>query len=801
MRRPPIACRRAVQSLQSPSPQHIWISDNLLTDAIGRFFPSSCPQQKRHGSHVPGPLEARRRAAKRRMTVSANFYPQENFSPLFSLGALFGFRKDTQPTWRYEAPSLQNYVEPLDTLAPHVPSLPIAQSDEISTEHAPSTTSAFPFGAPYPFSQNNTQTKLQGRVGRLGGISTDAVTAETHFNNFATQISNAEALSTAERCRSSHQAWISCRPADSNAWAYNVMVVKHLTSIRWDPTRILSNLKFFDVPPTYTPESLDFLRCLEASGAHHAPRVYHRLYVKMVRAATSAAASTSSSQDTELLTLVRLTYQSCLRSTKAIQGVVDDLRILANKIEAPAIKKSLLSELAGSNNAAQSIKVLVASAAQGHSPCAFVEEMLLFLPKEELRLQLPPITRSLVEAVERKSRLPVETCWYRLNVWLAVLENLDNRFNVRYTDTGYMNAAFVEVVEHAFKSNNSSVVRLHTVLYALVFRMAQRQPEFAKHKESLWRVVSASAVSALEQQGTVQIEEDVVMIFSHMRRVSLPYEPILRIAANLFASHANLYSMHRFLIALEKNEFLLDRVSSMKTRITAELSLLRQHINAQTLDRSGHHAFALQICQDILNSLRRIAEPSVSIEGVNIEKQTKEDIKKEIKTLKASRDFTAILDSASNDHALPQIYANLTNNIAPSQRTVLIHQLAHHYSIDATRSQRATWRSIYTLYNYLKSYSLPIGPLFTKAVVRAAIIRPMMEHRFISARRLIWVCQLVARVEGVSVAKQIENLFWRWRGDVIAHAKQVHVAARGDRKAKAMVSVLKQLNMLGPGGS
>jgi hypothetical protein len=77
----------------------------------------------------------------------------------------------------------------------------------------------------------------------------------------------------------------------------------------------------------------------------------------------------------------------------------------------------------------------------------------------------------------------------------------------------------------------------------------------------------------------------------------------------------------------------------------------------------------------------------------------------------------------------------------------------------------------------------------------------MMEHRFISARRLIWVCQLVARVEGVSVAKQIENLFWRWRGDVIAHAKQVHVAARGDRKAKAMVSVLKQLNMLGPGGS
>jgi hypothetical protein len=115
MRRPPIACRRAVQSLQPSSPQHIWISDNLLADALSRFFPTSCPQQKRHGSHVPGPLEARRRAAKRRMTVSASFYPQENFAPLFSLGALFGFRKAPQPSWRYEAPSLQHHVEPLDS--------------------------------------------------------------------------------------------------------------------------------------------------------------------------------------------------------------------------------------------------------------------------------------------------------------------------------------------------------------------------------------------------------------------------------------------------------------------------------------------------------------------------------------------------------------------------------------------------------------------------------------------------------------------------------------------------------------
>ena len=116
MRRPPIACRRVVHSLQNPpSAQHVWISDDLLAVAFNRFFPSSCPQQKRHGSHTPGPLEARRRAAKRRMTVSAGFCPQHPFPSTFNWRAWFGLRKKSQPAWTYEAPSLQrNPPDPLD---------------------------------------------------------------------------------------------------------------------------------------------------------------------------------------------------------------------------------------------------------------------------------------------------------------------------------------------------------------------------------------------------------------------------------------------------------------------------------------------------------------------------------------------------------------------------------------------------------------------------------------------------------------------------------------------------------------
>lgn len=116
--RPPIACRGAAQTLQSSPSQHIWISDQFLSSTLHRFLRTTCPHQKRHGSHVPGPLEARRRAAKRRMTASANFYPQESFPSSFDLSALFGFRSKTQPSWRYEPPTPRADPEPLATCMP-----------------------------------------------------------------------------------------------------------------------------------------------------------------------------------------------------------------------------------------------------------------------------------------------------------------------------------------------------------------------------------------------------------------------------------------------------------------------------------------------------------------------------------------------------------------------------------------------------------------------------------------------------------------------------------------------------------
>lgn len=160
------------------------------------------------------------------------------------------------------------------------------------------------------------------------------------------------------------------------------------------------------------------------------------------------------------------------------------------------------------------------------------------------------------------------------------------------------------------------------------------------------------------------------------------------------------------------------------------------------------------------------------------------------------RQFGNVLENARTNHALPIDRLNTAVDSTLMERVALVHQLAHHYSLDTTLTQRQAWRQIYYLYTYLDSNSLPIGPLFTKAVAHAAITRPLQENRFVSARRLIWVCRLVARVEGNAIATQVETDFYRERGEIIRRAKKAYIGVGGSRHDKANIGSTKRLGMI-----
>ncbi|KAL8949345.1 MAG: hypothetical protein Q9222_004531 [Ikaeria aurantiellina] len=93
--------RRVCQLGAAPSLDHIWISDDVLNYALNRF--SHLRVSRRHGSSIPGPLEARKRAARRRLTDLASTGGGSNLHPGFLAGLNHG--QDYEQGWQWQSPS------------------------------------------------------------------------------------------------------------------------------------------------------------------------------------------------------------------------------------------------------------------------------------------------------------------------------------------------------------------------------------------------------------------------------------------------------------------------------------------------------------------------------------------------------------------------------------------------------------------------------------------------------------------------------------------------------------------------
>jgi hypothetical protein len=94
--------QEANQSSRRLANHGLWITDEVLSDAFNRFLRHS-HGAKRYGSNVPGPLEAQRRLAKRRMMALAGVGAPAPVDPAVLFGA--GGPKLGDMVWR--APQAQ----------------------------------------------------------------------------------------------------------------------------------------------------------------------------------------------------------------------------------------------------------------------------------------------------------------------------------------------------------------------------------------------------------------------------------------------------------------------------------------------------------------------------------------------------------------------------------------------------------------------------------------------------------------------------------------------------------------------
>jgi hypothetical protein len=286
----------------------------------------------------------------------------------------------------------------------------------------------------------------------------------------------------------------------------------------------------------------------------------------------------------------------------------------------------------------------------------------------------------------------------------------------------------------------------------------------------------ATFATMVEETDNLHAELIFGMFISRMKEKEVPHEALAQMVVECLTRYTSLSQIAKFLQVLCRRNLLLPDAACVERRIAKSLAVVQAHSTG--ID----DAFTLRTCSKMLSVLSRISTVSEHL-------ITKVDL------LEPQRQFRFILYHAQANHVLPLAYRGMNVNSPVEQRIALIHQLAHQYTTNLTLSHNQVWRHVWYLYRHLLENALPIGPLFTKAVVRISIIRPMTENRFVSAKRLAWVHKLVEETEGEEVAKQIELLFWHWRGEVIQNAKQTYISIGGDRQSRAHLGTMKKLGL------
>ncbi|KAJ4982989.1 fungal specific transcription factor domain containing protein [Stagonosporopsis vannaccii] len=775
MRRPPIACQRAVQSLQHSSPQHIWVPDEALSLAIQRFFHSTCPQQKRHASNVPGPLEARRRAAKRRMTASAGFYPQDSFPTSFSLGALFGYRSQPKTSWRYEPPSLPKDAPPMDSSSN-------GWANDQSSKLRPQAWTT-DMSSNNHNGQRSLATQDPSPTGAYGKPIDILAVAQIPWN-FETTTETTPDPNNVEECLAKfkaslkptedgrfgpalEEAFMQSMPASFLAWKYYAAVLQHLHTLEHDPRPVLRCLlqgkgQLLQIA-SHVQAVDDCAKFMDQLDLMSRSPLVGRVFAVLAQSATKAERSSTESHDLLLLRLIQ--YNERPESYTRSESLISHTTLLyglASKLRSRADNKLLLQRYGWTNRFRNAIVSTIRNAAQTSSGFASAEHALFCMPRPQLLALVPTITSQL--AYSTKGLDSSANSARYLDSWLRMLHQVDVRAN---NDKALLKVAILSLAKSLHKSQLRAVIASEHFVKALLL-----------HQDLDIQMQNTAA-----GPHSHRVQDLFADVLQQIQTQPKSYTALLDMALPIMAEHAGLGTLLRCVRTMEERRLALSTRVDFDPIFENKLAALSLPTANLSESQIQVRAFNLQHCEKLANALSRMGHALPA----RLE---------EIATLTGSRQFNNIMAHARANNALPIAYRDVATDLSLMERVVMVHQLAYHHSRDTTRTHREVWRFIYYLYKYLQSSSLPIGPLFTKAVVHAAITRPFLENRFVSARRLIWVCHLVARVEGDEVAAQVENRFYTWRGELIARAKRVFVGVGGSKHSKAHISTLKRLGLL-----
>ena len=99
-------------------------------------------------------------------------------------------------------------------------------------------------------------------------------------------------------------------------------------------------------------------------------------------------------------------------------------------------------------------------------------------------------------------------------------------------------------------------------------------------------------------------------------------------------------------------------------------------------------------------------------------------------------------------------------------RTDLLNDMAY-ASAQSPHTLRISLRQVYKCYLTLKRERLPITAKLTKALTYAGVVRYLLSGKWVSTERYNVIWALVREVEGQQVADRLDDLVYFWRGKVL----------------------------------
>ncbi|KAK5361351.1 hypothetical protein LTR20_004388 [Exophiala xenobiotica] len=722
----------------------IWISDALLTDTFTRFC-----HHKRHGSNVPGPLEAQRRAARRKNTSLA--YASHGAPPV-DPALVFGGSKDIN-WW------------------------------QIPASKEPAKHAAFPRLPTWLFPNNETPQQLQGSEGCRKGIS-----QSTHGGQ-AEQLAQCSNLSDIRAWLKSGNVNLRHDPATGEAiWRHMLMasfsaeeIAEYVSDPGFHPrgTSFIAQLLPTMLALTWDVYSWRILRDSIAKAAELGFIGIEDLRTILNTITTTDVLSLRKRGHTiinvqrERIYLVRDILQSLerskvLRMADLGRPFLSELFSKLVNLDVSGLRTALapvLSELTawGAMNDAPMVSQFITRYLRnrcqdtpGQDVGGTMAGLLGQAPASFVRMVLLHTTENLVGIARDK---PTNTYKYLFHHWNGVLNTLGAaRRNIQLTSKDW---TVYRSSPGDFNGDQRLLLFAWTNLHlSRHWRRSHSVPDRLRALDLFGRTMTCIISNPNFIEGGFLKRAEAVL-----KTLALPDKSVLLRELKLIASGMSAPDISSARSHLEERVpydlslFLDDTIYKHRSRrhFSEALAELGECLNHNLVEFRTISRRLIQKSEASFEILSRMLECNIPIKAALST------------TIRQHRTVEQRARSQSRDHGLPSPSESQNQSTEPEHHVpaavgypgkalALVNHLAVSFATTPVTSPRQALRRVYWCFRFLHRYGAPIEPELTKALWHAGVAR-MAEHGFgeygTSKVLLRWILWQVKTVEGEDVARRL----------------------------------------------